>query len=64
MFFVGAALGKVLGRLHGLPLDLVAGVGLAATFAVIASGGPTSRQATAAFILPGELHVSVQRIAC
>jgi len=33
LFFVGAALGNVLGRLLGLPLDLAAGVGLAAVFA-------------------------------
>jgi H+/Cl- antiporter ClcA len=33
LFFVGAALGNVLGRALGLPLDLAAGVGLAAVFA-------------------------------
>lgn len=33
LFFVGAALGNVLGRLLGLPLELAAGVGLAAVFA-------------------------------
>jgi len=33
LFFVGAALGNVLARLFGLPLELGAGVGLAAVFA-------------------------------
>ncbi len=33
LFFVGAALGNLLARLLGLPLDLGAGVGLAAVFA-------------------------------
>jgi H+/Cl- antiporter ClcA len=33
LFFVGAALGNVLARLLGLPLELGAGVGLAAVFA-------------------------------
>ena len=39
LFFVGAALGSVLARLMGLPIDLGAGVGLAAVFAV-ASNAP------------------------
>ncbi|HTV23400.1 MAG TPA: chloride channel protein [Polyangiaceae bacterium] len=34
LFFIGAALGNVLARLLGLPLELGAGVGLAALFAV------------------------------
>jgi H+/Cl- antiporter ClcA len=33
LFFVGAALGNVLGRMLGLPLELAAGVGLCAVFA-------------------------------
>ncbi len=37
LFFIGAALGNLLGRLLGLPLDLAAGVGLAATFAAAAN---------------------------
>ncbi len=32
LFFVGAALGNVLGRLLGIPLELAAGVGMAAAF--------------------------------
>jgi H+/Cl- antiporter ClcA len=37
LFFVGATLGNVLGRVLGLPLDLAAGVGLAALFAAAAN---------------------------
>lgn len=37
LFFVGAALGNLLGRALGLPLALSAGVGLAATFAAAAN---------------------------
>jgi H+/Cl- antiporter ClcA len=37
LFFVGAALGNVLGRLLGLPLELAAGVGLAAVFGAAAN---------------------------
>ncbi|ATB31211.1 chloride channel protein [Melittangium boletus] len=37
LFFVGAALGNVLGRLLGLPLELAAGVGLAALFGAAAN---------------------------
>ena len=33
LFFVGAALGNLMGRLLGLPLELAAGVGMAAVFA-------------------------------
>ncbi|MBK7864938.1 MAG: chloride channel protein [Archangiaceae bacterium] len=33
LFFIGAALGSTLGRALGIPLELAAGVGLAATFA-------------------------------
>ena len=33
LFFIGAALGNVLGRALGLPLELSAGVGMAAVFA-------------------------------
>ncbi len=37
LFFVGAALGNVLARLLGLPLELAAGVGLAALFGAAAN---------------------------
>ncbi|MGZ3419458.1 MAG: chloride channel protein [Polyangiales bacterium] len=37
LFFVGAALGNVLGRLLGLPLDMAAGIGLATVFGVAAN---------------------------
>jgi H+/Cl- antiporter ClcA len=37
LFFVGAALGNVLARLLGIPLELGAGVGLAAVFAAAAN---------------------------
>lgn len=37
LFFVGAALGSVLARLLGLPIELGAGVGLAAVFAAAAN---------------------------
>jgi H+/Cl- antiporter ClcA len=37
LFFVGAALGNILARLMGLPLELGAGVGLAAVFAASAN---------------------------
>lgn len=37
LFFVGATLGNVLGRVLGLPLDLAAGVGLAGMFAAAAN---------------------------
>jgi H+/Cl- antiporter ClcA len=37
LFFVGAALGNVLGRALGIPIDLAAGVGMAAVFAAAAN---------------------------
>jgi H+/Cl- antiporter ClcA len=37
LFFVGAALGNATGRLLGLPLDLAAGIGLAAIFGAAAN---------------------------
>jgi H+/Cl- antiporter ClcA len=37
LFFVGAALGNALGRALGLPIDLAAGVGMAALFAAAAN---------------------------
>lgn len=37
LFFVGATLGNVLGRALGLPIDLAAGVGLAAVFGAAAN---------------------------
>lgn len=37
LFFIGAALGNVLGRVLGLPIDLAAGVGMAAMFGAAAN---------------------------
>jgi H+/Cl- antiporter ClcA len=37
LFFVGAALGNALGRILGLPLDLAAGIGMAAVFGAAAN---------------------------
>jgi H+/Cl- antiporter ClcA len=37
LFFVGASLGNLLGRVLGLPLDLAAGIGLAAVFGAAAN---------------------------
>jgi H+/Cl- antiporter ClcA len=37
LFFIGAALGSVLGHLLGIPIDMAAGVGLAAVFAAAAN---------------------------
>lgn len=54
LFFVGAALGNVLGRVLGLPLDLSAGVGLAATFAC-ASNTPLALSVMAVELLGGAL---------
>ncbi|HEU4537044.1 MAG TPA: chloride channel protein, partial [Polyangiaceae bacterium] len=50
LFFVGAALGSVLARLFGLPLELGAGVGLAAVFAA-ASNAPLALSIMAAELL-------------
>lgn len=54
LFFVGAALGNVLGRVLGLPLDLAAGVGLSATFAC-ASNTPLALSVMAVELLGGAL---------
>jgi H+/Cl- antiporter ClcA len=37
LFFIGAALGSVLGRALGIPIDMAAGVGMAAVFAAAAN---------------------------
>jgi H+/Cl- antiporter ClcA len=37
LFFIGATLGAVLGRLLGIPIDLAAGVGMASVFAAAAN---------------------------
>jgi len=37
LFFVGASLGNVLGRVLGLPLDMAAGIGMAAVFGAAAN---------------------------
>jgi H+/Cl- antiporter ClcA len=50
LFFVGATLGSVLGRLLGIPLELGAGVGLAAVFAA-ASNAPLALSIMAAELL-------------
>jgi len=50
LFFIGAALGSVLARLMGLPIDLGAGVGLAAVFAV-ASNAPLALSVMAVELL-------------
>jgi H+/Cl- antiporter ClcA len=50
LFFVGAALGNVLARLLGLPLDLGAGVGMAAVFAA-ASNAPLALSVMAVELL-------------
>jgi H+/Cl- antiporter ClcA len=54
LFFIGAALGNVLARVLGLPLDLAAGVGLAATFAC-ASNTPLALSVMAVELLGGAL---------
>jgi H+/Cl- antiporter ClcA len=60
LFFVGAALGNVLGRALGLPLDLAAGAGMAATFAA-ASNTPLALSIMAMELLgPGAFpHVVI-----
>jgi H+/Cl- antiporter ClcA len=49
LFFVGAALGNALGRLLGIPIDLAAGVGMAAVF------GASSNTPVALSIMAAEL---------
>lgn len=60
LFFVGAALGSVLARLLGLPLQLGAGVGLAAVFAA-SSNTPIALSVMAAELLGASVfpHVAI-----
>jgi H+/Cl- antiporter ClcA len=60
LFFVGAALGNLLARLLGIPLDLAAGVGLAAVFAA-ASNTPLALSIMAVELLGASVlpHVAV-----
>ena len=60
LFFVGAALGNLLGRLLDLPLALAAGVGMAATFAA-ASNTPLALSIMAVELLGGSAlpHVAI-----
>ena len=56
LFFVGAALGSVLGRALGIPIDLAAGVGMAAVFAA-ASNTPLALSIMAVELLGGQLFL-------
>ena len=60
LFFVGAALGSVLARGLGIPVDLGAGVGLAAVFAA-ASNAPLALAIMAVELLGGQAfpHVAI-----
>lgn len=60
LFFIGAALGNVLGRLLGIPIDLAAGVGMAALFAT-ASRTPIALSIMAAELLGAAVlpHVAI-----
>jgi len=60
LFFVGAALGSVLGRALGIPIELAAGVGLAAVFAA-ASSTPLALSVMAVELLGGNIlpHVAI-----
>jgi len=58
LFFIGAALGNLLAGLLGLPLELAAGVGLAATFAC-ASNTPLALSVMAVELLGGALFPHV-----
>lgn len=60
LFFVGAALGSVLARLMGIPLELGAGVGLAAVFAA-SSNTPLALSIMAVELLGAPLfpHVAI-----
>ena len=60
LFFVGAALGNVLGHFLGIPLDLAAGVGMAATFAA-AANTPIALSIMAVELLGGGVlpHVAI-----
>ena len=58
LFFVGAALGNVLARLLGLPIELGAGVGLAAVFAA-SSNTPLALSIMAMELLGGHIFPHV-----
>lgn len=60
LFFVGATLGNALGRALGIPLELAAGVGMAATFAA-ASNTPLALAVMAVELLGGGAlpHVAI-----
>ena len=60
LFFVGATLGAVLGRLLGLPVELAAGVGLAAVFGA-AANTPIALSIMAVELLGGAVlpHVAI-----
>lgn len=60
LFFIGATLGSVLARLLGIPLELGAGVGLAAVFAS-ASNAPLALSVMAVELLGGNVlpHVAI-----
>jgi H+/Cl- antiporter ClcA len=60
LFFVGAALGNLLARVLGIPLDLAAGVGLAAVFAA-ASNTPLALSIMAVELLGASVlpHVAI-----
>ena len=60
LFFIGATLGAVLGRLMGIPVELAAGVGLAGVFAA-AANTPLSLSIMAVELLGGNVlpHVVI-----
>ena len=60
LFFIGAALGNLLAKVLGLPLDLAAGVGMAATFAA-ASNTPLALSIMAVELLGAHAlpHVAI-----
>ena len=58
LFFIGAALGSVLGRVLGIPVDLAAGVAMAAVFAA-ASNTPLALSIMAIELLGGQLFPHV-----
>jgi H+/Cl- antiporter ClcA len=65
LFFVGASLGNVLARALGLPLELGAGVGLAAVFAA-AANTPLALSVMAVELLGGALfpHAAIVCVLC
>jgi H+/Cl- antiporter ClcA len=58
LFFVGAALGNALGRILGLPLDMAAGIGLAAVFGA-AANTPLALSVMAVELLGGNVFPHV-----